>query len=219
MRRYLPCVLGAIVLAAGADSAVAQRQGAMPGTYAHRAEIGVFGGGVWTGSRDVVLGTTVGNLDIGDSGFWGIAADFTVQPGVGQAEITYSRQDSQLKFAAPLGGANEAVDVAVEYIHAGGLGGVQRGNLFTFVTLTLGATHINYKGSSRSDDWKFSTIFGFGAKAYVSDKLGLRAQLRFPFTFVSGGGSIACGSGGCFSTVGGQGLFQFDLAGGVFAMF
>jgi hypothetical protein len=214
-----------IVLAGVRPAAAQSRQtpGLMP---PHRFEINVLGGGSWTDSREVFLGNNnPGNLDIEDSGYWGVAADFNVRPGTGQAEISYSRQDSQLAFTSPLDVAqNQKVDMAVEYIQFGGLGGVMRRNVYTFASFTLGATRFSFddssiNGESIDDEWKFSALFGFGAKLYMNEKFGLRAQARFPFTFISGGGSVACGNFGCFTTVGGEGVFQFDLGGGAFVMF
>ena len=220
MRRTIAWIAASLsILLAGIGPAAAQSSrvpGLMP---PHRAEISFFGGGSWTDSREVFVNNP-GNLDIDDSGFWGVAADFNVRPGTGQAEISYSRQDSQLRFESPLTPAdNQTLDMAVEYIQFGGLGGVVRRNVYTFASFTLGATRFSFDDSSIDDEWKFSVLFGFGAKLYMNEKFGLRAQARFPFTFISGGGSVACGDFGCFTTVGGEGVFQFDLGGGAFLMF
>jgi hypothetical protein len=221
VRRTIAWIAVSTVIGLAGVGPAAAQSPQMPGRMPpHRAEISFFGGGSWTDSREVLVGTDPGNLDIDDSGFWGIAADFNVRPGTGQAEILYSRQDSKLRFESPLSPAeNQTVDMAVEYLQFGGLGGVVRRNVYTFASFTLGATRFSFDDASIDDEWKFSALFGFGAKLYVNEKFGLRAQARFPFTFISGGGSVACGNFGCFTTVGGEGVFQFDLGGGAFVMF
>ncbi|MCK5619955.1 MAG: hypothetical protein KAJ17_11165, partial [Candidatus Krumholzibacteria bacterium] len=65
----------------------------------------------------------------------------------------------------------------------------------------------------------FSMIFGLGAKIYATDRIGLRVQARLPFTFISGGAGIGCGTGGCYTTVGGSGIAQFDVSAALMLMF
>jgi hypothetical protein len=173
----------------------------------HRAEFGAFGGYAWTDSRESLI--QIGNslqtvqADVDDSGLWGITADFDTKRGT-QAEIFYQRQDSQLTVRGT-GSLDEQIDTAVEYIQVGGLGGYPRGNVRPYGSLTLGATHFSYDSSPQlqvEDEWKFSMVFGFGAKMYLNEKLGLRMDGRFPWTFTDG-----------------QDFYQFTLAGGAFAMF
>ena len=211
---WTKCALVAVLLAAVPATATAQRR-ATAGT--HRFEISPFYGYSWTFARDFYYGPTSGRADINDSGQWGIALDFNLpyKPG-SQIELLYNRQDSDLKFTT-FNLAPTEVDMAVEYWHIGGVYGVRRGNAMPFGMLTLGGTR--YSSEDFNDDvWKFSMIFGFGAKIYASDVLGLRVQGRFPFTILSGGGAVGCGSGGCYTSVGGTGIGQFDVSAGVMLM-
>jgi len=194
-----------LIVASVAPAAAQSRSAGLPPP--HRFEIGAFGGGAWSDSRESVF--TVGNTlqtiqaDIDDSGLWGITADFNTKRGT-QAEVFYQRQDSQLTFRGT--GSNiEPIDSTVEYIMAGGLGGYPRGNVRPYGSLTLGAAHLSYDSTPNlqiEDTWNFAMIFGMGAKAYLNEKLGVRFDARFPWTFTDG-----------------SDLYQFTLAGGAFAMF
>jgi outer membrane protein with beta-barrel domain len=202
VNRWLSWNCAGLLIAASVAPAAAQSRGAgLPPP--HRFEIGAFGGGAWTDSRESVI--TIGNTlqavqaDIDDGGLWGITADFNTKRGT-QAEIFYQRQDSQLTVNGV--GSIEPIDTAVEYIQAGGLGGYPRGNVRPYGSLTLGATHLSYDSPQVEDTWDFSMIFGVGAKAYLNEKLGVRFDARFPWTFTDG-----------------PDLYQFTLAGGAFALF
>jgi len=209
-------VLAAAMLAVLPGAAAAQRSSG-GSTGVHRFEITPYGGYSWTFARDFYYGPTLGRLDVSDSGIWGIALDINTpyQPG-SQIELLYSRQDSELEFdtANLVGTGRNTADLSVEYLHIGGLYGQRRGQVFPFGVLTLGGTRYASKDLGE-DIWKFSIIFGFGAKVYANERFGLRIQGRFPFSVFSGGGSVGCGSGGCYTSVGGTGLAQFDVGAGV----
>jgi hypothetical protein len=203
----------------------APRSAAAP---AYRAELHGFAGYAFTWSRRVYNGYTgnYGDLDIKDSWFWALALDINVRPGI-QAELLYNRQDSDLTFKRDIGGKETLSKINVEYWHAGVLKGFQQGNIMPFTSFTLGATRYSFHDVSEiaqddpwDDVWKFSIILGLGAKVYTSGRMGLRLQARLPITFTGGGIGFGCSTGGgCGATVGGSGITQFDLSGGVFLAF
>jgi opacity protein-like surface antigen len=203
-------------------STAAHGQGLHPAAgffYPHRFEIGVHGGYVWTGARDASYSPAMtGQVDLRDSAHWGITVDFTVAPNA-EVELLYNRQESEFVFRQPLQPEQAVTSAAVEYWHLGGLYGVPYGKLVPFACMTAGATRIAYDVPGHGDTWKLSFILGGGVKAAVSSRLGLRAQARVPFTLVSGGIALGCGSGGCTTTIGGTGVLQFDVSGGAFVMF
>ena len=207
-----------LLLALDVSAAFAQRRArsrpSSTWTQDHRLELHVFGGYGFTFSRRVCDFAGCGDLDIKDSGFWAIALDFNLQSST-QLELLYNRQDSKLTFRPDFGIKTEFADVSVEYWHIGGVQGVPQGNVLPFGSVTLGATRYNIKNSTLSDEWKFSMILGVGAKFYPNEKLGVRVQGRLPFTFTST--YIGVGTGG--ATVGGTGIAQFDVSGGLFLMF
>ena len=182
----------------------------------HRTELGVHGGYVWSFSRDVYLTTTAGEADFKDTGFWGATLDYVVAPGR-HATVLYQRQETTLTFR-PFGSPSfNVADVAIEYFQIGGLAGTAKGNVLPYGMFTLGATHVGASGGG--DEWRFSFVFGAGAKAYLGERLGVRVQSQIPFTFIDGGGSIACGSFGCVTTIGGTGMGQLNVGGGLFVNF
>lgn len=183
-----------------------------------RFEITPFGGYAWTMSREVYYnaGFNFNRIDIEDSEFWGVALDANVKGGDAQVELLYRRQDSELTVSGGGLGTQKVADVGVEYYQIGGLSGVRRDNLMGFGGMTLGATRLVYDENGFEDDiWKFSMIFMLGAKSYINDRVGLRVQGSLPFTLISGGGSLGCGSGGCYTTVGGEGVGQLDISAGL----
>jgi opacity protein-like surface antigen len=185
----------------------------------HRIEILGYGGYMWTGSLDAWYGSYSGELDVKDSGFWGIEADINVRPGA-QLVLGYSRQDSKMTFGYNSAKLAEG-DVAIEYWQIGGMSGVQKGKVMPFGMFTLGGTRVipNWGGADSDDVWKFSIVFGLGAKIYLNEKIGLRIQGRMPWTIVDGGAYMGCGGGGCYTSFGGSGIIQGDVSGGLFVMF
>lgn len=213
-------LLAGIVVGLVPAMASAQRSaGGAPGsTGMHRFEITPFVGYSWTFSREFYYGLTAGRVDIEDSAMWGIALDINLPQSPGsQIELLYNRQDSKVTFTSltgPSGLLSVEDDFAVEYWHVGGIYGIPRGRALPFTMLTLGGTRYISEGLGE-DNWKFSIIFGLGAKLYASDRIGLKLQGRFPFSIFSSGGAVGCGSGGCYTSIGGSGLGQFDLSAGV----
>lgn len=212
MRKILVSVLVLVMLSPALVNAQRSQASAATQLQQHKLEIHGWGGYVWTLSKGASYNLQSGDIDIKSSGSWGIGADVNVRPGV-QASLLYNRQDSEITFKS-LGTTETITDVAVEYYHVGAVGGLPQGNILPFTSLTLGATRFNYKGSSADDEWKFSIILGIGAKAYLNDKLGLRVQGRLPLTFTSG--FVGVGTGGV--SIGGTGIAQLDVSGGIFLM-
>lgn len=182
-----------------------------------RFEITPFGGYAWTMAREVAYnaGFNYTKIDIEDGGLWGVALDANLRGGDSQVELLYRRQDGELTVSQGGLGKQKISDVAVEYYQIGGLSGVRQDNLMGFGGMTLGATRLVYGESGFEDIWKFSMIFSLGAKTYINDRFGLRVQGSLPFTLISGGGSLGCGSGGCYTTVGGEGVGQLDVQAGL----
>ncbi len=166
-----------------------------------------FGGGVST--RD-------GDLDIQAAPSFGIAID--IQAGdKGQVELVYSRQQTELDLRDRATGVRTTLfDMTVQYLQAGGLLQVRRGQTYPFGTLTLGATNFNPDDPGFSSEWRFSGIVGAGAKVFLSDQLGLRLQGRLLFTSMDTGSSIFCSlPGGCSVGLYGAAMAQAELTAGL----
>jgi hypothetical protein len=181
---------------------------------AHKFEISPYGGYLWSQSFDVQYGTEFGKLDAVSGPMWGIEADINVSPG-GQAVLLYQRQETELTYQPNYGAKQTVGDAAIEYWQVGGLGGVQNGNIMGFGLLTLGGTRIIPKFTGGSDVWKFSIIFGVGAKIYLTERIGLRVQAMLPWIITSGSALISCGGGGCYAAFGGTGIVQASVSAGL----
>ena len=215
-------VLAVLLLSLSAGSAFAQARGAQPRRTSylrmtHRLEISGYYGYVWTGSRTVQFidqdnNLRYGDLDIADSPMWGIQIDVPTRPDA-QLVLLYNRQESEVTVKE--GRTQDTIgDVVVEYFHIGGLGGIPQGNLMPYSMVTLGGTR--YSSLNAVDDsWKFSLIFGLGAKWYVNDRIAFRVQGRVPYTFFSGSLGLGVGTGGVSVVAGGTGIIQGDLSAGV----
>jgi hypothetical protein len=218
----------ALLLVMSAASADAQRRGGGGGTIAwtdipeHKVEINVFGGYMWTWSRSFSYGINAARVDIKSTEFYGGSLDIVLRPDA-QLTLMFTQQPSELQVrGGGLVGNQKIGDLDVQYYQIGGLYGVPRGKAFPFTMFTLGATRYNLKNPDPDffpvggDEWRFSIVFGLGAKYYASERLGLRVQGTLPLTFFSSGFGFGCGGGGCGATVGGSGLVQTGVSGGLF---
>lgn len=111
-------------------------------------------------------------------------------------------------------------DMTVHYVHLGAE--VERGTdrVRGFGMGSLGLTIFDPESDRYGSSTRFSLGAGLGAKAYASERMGIRAQLRGWMTLVgAGGGGMWCGPGGCSVSVGAYGYFQGDVSGGLFLTF
>jgi hypothetical protein len=189
----------------------------------HKFEITVGGGYVWTFSKSAYLpppGGT-GSVDIKDSGYWDVALDFTLAgsggPQVAQLELLFRQQPGTEVQFKQNGIITDSQDMDVNYYQIGGLGGIPRGKALPFATFSLGATQYHFKSSNLDDSWRFSMIFGLGAKYYASEKMGIRIQANLPFTWFSSNAGVACPP--CSYYYSGTGVWQIDVGGGLFLNF
>ena len=184
----------------------------------HRYELGANAGYSWTFSREVIYNNFGGSVDVKDAAHYGGTLDAYVQHGKA-VRLMYQRQDSKLTFQPRGLPKADVADVAIEYFQLGGLAGTPKGTILPYGMFTLGATRLSYSNIDADDNWRFSMILGFGVKKYMGQKLGLQVEGQIPYTWIDASGSVACGSFGCISTVGGSGVGQANVGGGLFLNF
>lgn len=211
--------VGAIAALCAASPASAQYAASRTSTAAteHRVEVIPLGGYAWTMSMDVYAGLTAGELDLADAAFYGVAVDVSLAPSsykTAQLRLMYRRSDTELEFRSLTD--RVSVDAAVEYWQIGGVGGVMRGKAMPFTAITLGGTRFV---AQDSDEWKFSMIFGLGVKVYTSPKVGFMIQGNWPITFTDSWGGVTVGTGGAGLAIGGTGVSQLDVGGGLIICF
>lgn len=212
--------LGVAIMMLDASAASAQRTHRRYQIYDHKVDVNVYGGYMWTNSRSFSIDNVRGDLDVRSNPYWGLELDINIRDGM-QIALLYNRLDSELTFKRDGTAVDEPItDITLEYLHAGVVAGVPRGNTMPFTTFSLGATHLNPKDPVFEDNWKFSMILGLGVKHYLSERFGLRIHGRIPYTFTSGGGTLFCDSDGrCYQAIGGTGIPQADLGAGLIVMF
>jgi hypothetical protein len=172
----------------------------------HKVEIIPMYGYVWTVGQSTTYSGYSGDVDIKSSGFWGIAVDIPAKPGLA-VRLLYRRQDSEVTFKWP-GDSQTFPDFGVEYWHVGGVGGVTKGNVTPYTSLSLGTTRYIAGGE---DDYKFSIILSLGAKVMINEKIGLMVAGQMPWTFTDA--FLGIGTGGL--SFGGTGVIQLDVVGGL----
>ena len=94
--------------------------------------------------------------------------------------------------------------------------GLHLSKTMPFGTVSLGGTRLAAGGD---DVWKFSMIFGLGVKVYTSPKMGILLQGNWPITFTDTWGGVTVGTGGGGVAIGGTGISQLDLGGGLILRF
>jgi hypothetical protein len=213
--------LAVALLTCVVSTADAQRaaRGGSGSVLGHRGELIPFGGYAWTAGFDVYNGLEPGTLDFEDAAFFGGALDFNVQNmggKVGQARLLYRRSETKIQYRSKVSLETVERDAALEYYHIGGLAGIPRDNVLPYATFTVGATRLIAGGD---DAWKFSSMLGLGVKAYASPKIGFMIQGTWSFTFIDTWGGLAIGTGGTSVAVGGTGISQFDVGGGLIVTF
>ena len=188
------------------------------GLSAQRVEITPFGGFQFGGD----LRIQTGNLDVSSGLNYGFTIDVSFMPG-SKIEFLYSRQVTDLELEDGTTGAVSALfDMAVEFIHIGVMHEWDLGKVKPFAVLTGGVTHMVPQGLDRESQWWASGIFGGGAKTFISEHVGVKAQGRLAFSLVRAGDELFCApdiAGGCLVGLQRKLMTQGMLTGGVFLAF
>ena len=188
------------------------------GLSAQRVEITPFGGFQFGGD----LRIQSGDLDVSSGLNYGFTIDVSFMPG-SKIEFLYSRQVTDLELQDGTTGAVSALfDIAVEFIHIGVMHEWDLGKVKPFAVLTGGVTHMVPQGLDRESQWWASGIFGGGAKTFISEHVGVKAQGRLAFSLVRAGDELFCApdiAGGCLVGLQRKLMTQGMLTGGVFLAF
>ena len=188
------------------------------GLSAQRVEITPFGGFQFGGD----LRIQSGDLDVSSGLNYGFTIDVSFMPG-SKIEFLYSRQVTDLELEDGTTGAVSALfDMAVEFIHIGVMHEWDLGKVKPFAVLTGGVTHMVPQGLDRESQWWASGIFGGGAKTFISEHVGVKAQGRLAFSLVRAGDELFCApdiAGGCLVGLRRKLMTQGMLTAGAFIAF
>lgn len=226
MKRVLLSMTALLMLSAAVASAqnTTRTTSTMYSQPESRIELIGLAGYAWTMGMDVFIGNQLGELDFSDEVYYGGALDYTVSPPgsmkIAQVRLLYRREDGQLEAR---GITNRfTTDGSVEYLHIGGVTGVNKGKTMPFATVSLGATRFAVEDLDQgslhvqgSDSWKFSMIFGLGVKVYTSDRIGIMIEGDWPITFTDAWGGVSVGTGGVSAGISGTGVSQLSAGGGL----
>jgi hypothetical protein len=211
--------IGAVALLCVAQGVQAQYAASTKSQPAaqYKLDIIPLGGYAWTLAQDVTYDypPKYASIDFDDAGYYGVAIDFNLAPKsykTTQLRLEWRRSDGQLSARGPLLSQPVKVDAAIEYWQIGGLGGVKRGNVMPFGVITLGGSRLI---ANNQDNWKFSMIFGLGVKIETQGRLGFMIQGNWPITFTDTWGGVSIGTGGAGLAIGGTGISQIDVGGGL----
>jgi opacity protein-like surface antigen len=210
MNRIL--VLGAVcivLVVLGAAPAAAQFAAPDPPTVQIAGFAGYqFGGSIQSALLDRKL-SFKSDLDYGGSLDLAIGKTW-------RFEVYYSRHDTELEGE----GLNEVgFDVKIERLMAGFLEEKGRGSVKYFGSILVGATRYTPGPAELSDDTRFSAGLGLGVKSFFSENFGLRLEGHVFYTSVQSGGGIFCTDGECVFRYSGSGIWQGDVAAGLFIAF
>ncbi len=136
--------------------------------------------------------------------------------------MLYARQEtSHEQRDQATGTVATLFDIAVEHFQVGVL---YEPEIFRttrpFASLTGGVTHYDAQEPGRSSEWRFSGGFAGGVKKSLTQHVGVRADARILFTFLSSVNEIFCTTSvGCLTGVEGAIVAQGLLTGGLILSF
>jgi hypothetical protein len=160
-----------------------------------------------------------GEFDVESATSYGVILDVRVRSD-GVVELLYDRQSSQVVRRSSTGPDSTISDLVVEYFQFGGAVEFgQEPNLKPIFALTVGAAHLD-PSDPRDDEWHFAGAATLGAKLYVGERIGLRAQARLWGTFLTEESQIFCSLPGvCVISASGKLFVQSDFSGGLMFVF
>ncbi len=184
--------------------------------HAQKVEITPFGGRQFGGELNIGTGV----LNIPSAWNYGLILDFVTGPGT-QIEVLYVRQETSLEQRDDAtGSVTTLFDMAVEYFQVGVLYEPEISRTTRpFGNLTGGITHYQAQEPGRSGEWRFSGGFGGGVKKSLTPHVGVRADARVLFTFLSSVDDIFCNPTECLTGLNGAIVAQGLLTGGLILSF
>ena len=152
------------------------------------------------------VNTREGELSVAAAWSYSMELEFRMRSdGTGVLSVDY--QPSTLRIKTIGEGTTELFDIDVWYFQVGGhYEIIDRGPVVPYGIGLLGAAWSNPKGGSRAtSEWALAGTFGGGARIPMgaSGKVSLRLEGRINITIPWAGGSLYCGGGGCYTSVGG----------------
>jgi hypothetical protein len=209
-------VLGALALAKG----VVQAEDLAAAPVARtdpRFEIAILAGYRFEGTLSF-LDNAFGKIEVADTPTYAVSFGYNLNPNY-ETELFYSYASPQAtSIALEPGDPNRTFNLGLHEIQVGILGYLTEPGkpVRLYLELLLGVT-IFGTDQNLGDSVKFTPGISLGAKASLSDHVGVRAEAHYSpmFLFTTGDGYFFCfESDGCWDT-GARYLQQVDLRAGV----
>lgn len=160
------------------------------------------------------------DLDINESPSVALAIDMEYEPD-SQIEFYYSRQSTELEVDGDFltGTSDDTLfDLDVHYLQIGGTYMWQEkvNGFQPYVAGGLGITHFDPRDSSYDPATRPSLSLGLGARYWLTDHVGIRAEGRGFATLFNGGGSAFSNTEGLTIIVNSNVIGQFVVSTGLF---
>ena len=193
--------------------------------HAQGVELTAYGGYNLGGSIDVREDAS-NTLDTKDSFTTGLSLTWQRSPSYA-FELMWAWRPTDIEGENPLDPGKVTITSLNEHdFHANFLfmPAYSEGKFVPFLLLGLGATYLDpgdfeFDGETYTPDGatKFSWAIGAGAKGFMNERFGLRAQVRYHSTYTTdeSGGTWCDPWYGCYETVDTNWLDEWDFTGGI----
>jgi len=181
-----------------------------------RFEFAILGGYRFESSLTFGGPSRYSSVDIDNAPTFGLIFGYYINP-ILEVEFAYSYADpGALAIATDPRDPNRAFDIGIHDIQVGWVLNFRspRDRVWAYFGFGLGVTILNAReGIADSTQPSFSV--SLGVKAYLSDKVGLRAEVRYipAYLYTTGSGVDLCFDNSCWNT-GDRYLQQLDLRAG-----
>lgn len=144
------------------------------------------------------------DVDIDNAPAYGLLLEFPSGHQT-QWQLFYSHQSTEFD----LDGIDEKADIDIDYLHFGGTFVMDGKKVRPYVGASAGISQFRPDGSDFDDETEFSVGLMGGWKIRMTERLGLRIDLRALGTVVDSDSRIFC-SGGCVVRWNGSMFWQYD---------
>ena len=175
--------------------------------WAQRIQLAPFAGIQLGGSLEGAAG---GEFSLGPSLAYGATLDVPIDESW-SVEAMYSRAERRLAGPGP------GFEIRVERMMVGAVEEHDHGRTRFFGVGLVGATRL-VPPSGYSSSASFTLALGLGMKRPLSDRFGIRAEVRGFYTVTRDKEGLFC-RGGCLFLYRSSGLLQADLSAGVYLAF
>lgn len=156
---------------------------------------------------------TDATLDLDENTSFGLVLNMDYDRNT-QWEFTLSRQTTSLQTGTVFSG-DPRFDLDVTYATAGGIYIWRDPSVEPFIGASLGISHMAPDDGRFDSETRVLLSLVGGYKFRLSDRIGLRIEVRGYETLMSSDTGIFCGNGGCAARVDGQGFGQLEFNAGL----